>query len=55
MDRSSEVRKCLYKIASLKVAQIRQKTGLKEGGNLYLFATTDLHQQPVVLVCEKAV
>ncbi|KAA9333807.1 THUMP-like domain-containing protein [Adhaeribacter soli] len=35
------------------VAQIRQKTGLKEGGNLYLFATTDLHQQPVVLVCEK--
>lgn len=35
------------------VAQIRQKTGLKEGGNLYLFATTDLHQQPVILVCEK--
>lgn len=36
------------------VAQIRQKTGLKEGGDLYLFATTDLHQQPVILVCEKA-
>ncbi|MBK0401366.1 hypothetical protein I5M27_00110 [Adhaeribacter sp. BT258] len=36
------------------VAQIRQKTGLKEGGDLYLFATTDMHQQPVVLICEKA-
>ncbi|HSI91423.1 MAG TPA: hypothetical protein VK927_09935, partial [Adhaeribacter sp.] len=37
------------------VAQIRQKTGLKEGGGLYLFATTDMQNQPVVLVCEKAV
>ncbi|MFC5268993.1 THUMP-like domain-containing protein [Adhaeribacter terreus] len=37
------------------VAQIRQKTGLKEGGDLYLFATTDMHQQLVILVCEKAV
>ena len=36
------------------VAQIRQKTNLKEGGNLYLFATTDLHHQPVILICEKA-
>src|SRR5690606_13002342 len=35
------------------VAQIRQKTGLKEGGNLYLFATTDLQNQPVILVCGK--
>ena len=35
------------------VAQIRQKTGLKEGGNLYLFATTDLHHNPVILICEK--
>ena len=35
------------------VAQIRQKTGLKEGGNLYLFATTDFHHQPVILICEK--
>lgn len=37
------------------VAQIRAKTGLKEGGHHYLFATTDLHQKPVILVCEKAV
>jgi hypothetical protein len=36
------------------VAQIRQKTGLREGGNIYLFATTDLHQQPVILISEKA-
>jgi 16S rRNA G966 N2-methylase RsmD len=36
------------------VAHIRVKTGLKEGGNKYLFATTDLHQKPIILVCEKA-
>ncbi|MGV3639712.1 MAG: THUMP-like domain-containing protein [Adhaeribacter sp.] len=36
------------------VAQIRVKTGLKEGGNRYLLATTDLHNKPVILVCEKA-
>jgi hypothetical protein len=37
------------------VAQIRAKTGLKEGGNKYLLATTDLNQKPILLVCEKAV
>jgi len=36
------------------VADIRKKTGIKEGGNIYLFATTDLQQKPVILVCEKA-
>ena len=36
------------------VAQIRLKTGFKEGGNKYLLATTDLDQKPIVLVCEKA-
>jgi len=36
------------------VAEIRKKTGIKEGGDLYLFATTDLHQKPIILVCEKA-
>jgi 16S rRNA G966 N2-methylase RsmD len=35
------------------VAQIRKKTGLKEGGNLYLFFTTDIHQKHIVLICEK--
>ena len=36
------------------VAQIRVKTGIKEGGNIYLFATTDLNQKPMILICEKA-
>lgn len=35
------------------VADIRKKTGIKEGGNIYLFFTTDMHQKPVVLKCEK--
>jgi len=36
------------------VAEIRKKTGIKEGGNTYLFFTTDLHQKPLVLICQKA-
>ncbi|PRY16166.1 hypothetical protein CLV24_1016 [Pontibacter ummariensis] len=36
------------------VADIRKKTGLKEGGITYLFFTTDMHQKPLVLICEKA-
>lgn len=35
------------------VANIRKKTGIREGGNTYLFFTTDMHQKPVVLFCEK--
>ncbi|MBC5774124.1 hypothetical protein H8S95_08625 [Pontibacter sp. KCTC 32443] len=35
------------------VASIRKKTGIREGGNLYLFFTTDMHQKPIVLFCEK--
>lgn len=35
------------------VAAIRQKTGIKEGGNTYLFFTTDRHQKAVVLYCHK--
>ncbi|WP_299822717.1 hypothetical protein [uncultured Pontibacter sp.] len=35
------------------VAEIRRKTGIKEGGDIYLFFTTDMHQKPVVLVCSK--
>lgn len=35
------------------VADIRKKTGIKEGGNNYLFFTTDMHQKPVVLHCQK--
>ena len=35
------------------VAAIRKKTGIKEGGEVYLLATTDQRQRHVVLVCEK--
>ena len=36
------------------VAQIRKRTGLKEGGTDYLFFTTDHSGHPIVLVCDKA-
>jgi len=35
------------------VAQIRKKTNLKEGGNNYLFFTTDLNSKHIVIICEK--
>lgn len=35
------------------VADIRRKTGIREGGHTYLFFTTDMHQKPVVLICQK--
>ncbi|MCF6346875.1 MAG: class I SAM-dependent methyltransferase [Flavobacteriaceae bacterium] len=35
------------------VAQIRKKTKLKDGGDSYLFFTTDLNNKHIVLVCEK--
>jgi len=35
------------------VAQIRKKTKLKEGGNYYLFFTTDLNNKHIVIICEK--
>ncbi|UOR05326.1 class I SAM-dependent methyltransferase [Hymenobacter aerilatus] len=35
------------------VAVFRQRTGIREGGHLYLFATTDLRGRLMVLVCEK--
>ena len=35
------------------VAQIRKKTGLKEGGDIYLFFTTDMEGDRKVLICEK--
>jgi hypothetical protein len=37
------------------VADIRKKTGIKEGGMDYLFFTTDMHQKPVVIFCRKAI
>ncbi|GAA3949095.1 class I SAM-dependent methyltransferase [Hymenobacter algoricola] len=35
------------------VAEFRQHTGIREGGDIYLFATTDLRGRPIVVVCEK--
>ncbi|MFC2126854.1 class I SAM-dependent methyltransferase [Bacteroidota bacterium] len=35
------------------VAQIRKKTKIKDGGNLYLFFTTNIKNQKIVLVCKK--
>jgi hypothetical protein len=35
------------------VAQIRKKTGIKDGGNAYLFFTTNIQDKHIVLVCEK--
>ncbi|MFB9865287.1 THUMP-like domain-containing protein [Rufibacter immobilis] len=37
----------------LTVAQLREKVKLKEGGSDYLFATTDLHNKPLLLLCRK--
>ncbi|MCU0443683.1 MAG: class I SAM-dependent methyltransferase [Microscillaceae bacterium] len=37
----------------LTVAQIRQKIQLKEGGDDYLFATTDFNNQHLILICEQ--
>ncbi|MBN8683979.1 MAG: hypothetical protein J0L99_15150 [Chitinophagales bacterium] len=36
------------------VAAIRKKSGLKDGGNRYLFAVTDAAGKKVILVCKKA-
>ena len=35
------------------VEQIRKKTGIKSGGDTYLFATTGMDENPLVLVCRK--
>lgn len=35
------------------VAEIRKKTGIKEGGELFLFATTNMENKLVILICKK--
>lgn len=35
------------------VAQIRKKTKLKDGGNHYLFFTTNINEKHIILICEK--
>lgn len=37
----------------ISVAEIRKKTKLKEGGNLYLFFTTNLENKHIIIICEK--
>ncbi len=37
----------------LSVRQIREKLKLSEGGNTYLFATTDAQNQKIMIVCRK--
>ncbi|WP_192823234.1 class I SAM-dependent methyltransferase [Rufibacter sp. LB8] len=39
----------------LTVAQLREKLKLKEGGDAYLFATTDVNNKPTLLLCQKIV
>jgi len=39
----------------MTVAQIRQQTGIREGGNVYLFATTDQTNRKIVVICERTV
>ena len=38
----------------LKVNEIRKRTGIGDGGDLYLFCTSDLNDQPVVLLTRKS-
>jgi hypothetical protein len=37
----------------ISVKEIRKKTGLNEGGNVYIFATTLMNEKPQLLICEK--
>ena len=37
----------------ISVKEIRKKTGLKEGGEVYIFATTLMNDKPQLLICEK--
>jgi hypothetical protein len=38
----------------MKPDEIKKKLGLKDGGDIYLFATENHHQQKIVLICRKA-
>jgi hypothetical protein len=39
----------------LTVEEFRKKTGLKDGGELYLFATTDLQNNKIVIITKFAI
>ena len=38
----------------LTTAQIRKRYKIKDGGSTYIFFTTDMNDQRVILICEKA-
>ncbi|WP_296316748.1 class I SAM-dependent methyltransferase [Winogradskyella sp. UBA3174] len=38
---------------TLSVGDIRKKLRIKDGGNIYLFFTTDLNDEKIILVCSK--
>lgn len=38
----------------LSVQEIRKKTGLKDGGDIYIFATTLVDDRKILLICHKA-
>lgn len=38
----------------ISVGDIRKKLKIKDGGNLYLFFTTDLNNSKIILICSKA-
>lgn len=37
----------------ISVEAIRKKTGIKDGGNIYLFGATDLKDKPIIIICDK--
>ena len=37
----------------ISINSIRKKTGLKEGGNKYIFATRISNDKPKIIICEK--
>ena len=39
----------------MSVAEIRKKTGIKDGGNCYIFATTLMNNKKRMLICKKVV
>ncbi|MDG1659819.1 MAG: class I SAM-dependent methyltransferase, partial [Winogradskyella sp.] len=38
----------------ISVGEIRKKLKIKDGGDIYLFFTTDLNNIKIILVCVKA-
>ena len=35
------------------VAQFRKETKIKDGGEIYIFLTTDLNNKPKLVICKK--